>query len=102
MNVAALCFANVAAPRRGHSFDRELRNSFALAVTATALRYAVFSALASESIIGAAIGRTVAAIRRCFNWAELGALLGNRYKGTPMRAEGALRRGQCTTISIFG
>ena len=30
----------------------------------------------------------------------LGALSGNRYKGSPIRTEGALRRGQCTTISI--
>jgi hypothetical protein len=34
--------------------------------------------------------------------AVLGALLGNRYKGSPVRAEGALRKGQCITISIFG
>jgi hypothetical protein len=101
MNVAALCFANVAAPRRGHSFDRELRNSFALAVTATALRYAVLSAIVPEFINGAAIGRIVAAIG-LLQWAVLGALLGNRYKGSPIRTEGALRRGQCTTISIFG
>jgi hypothetical protein len=61
----------------------------------------LFSALVPEFINGAAIGHIVAAIG-LLQWAVLGALLGNRYKGSPIRTEGALRRGQCTTISIFG
>ena len=102
MNVAALCFANVAAPRRGHSFGRELRNSFALALTALALVLGtLFSALVPEFTNGAAIGHIVAAIG-LLQWAVLGALLGNRYKGSPTGAEDALRKGRCITISIFG